>query len=209
MPLRYYPSFRTKNNLITRGGEFLLNDQSYVGPYYQTYDGKYFSGPNPVIGPSNPLTSYSTYQSAPSLSGLGVTSKVVQQLARVNKTQRSSPSSPVSYFPNPTEEDYSRGYVTRYFLKKVNDMGYVIEISPTEYANFSNGTVNYNVSSYLSATLLWKLTGPLNSIRVSQYDVRAGIIDTNKRLTENLNKTFIGITEFINEDYAKYVRVTQ
>jgi hypothetical protein len=57
--------------------------------------------------------------------------------------------------------------------------------------------------------LFWKLTGPLNQKRVSQYDVRAGIIDTNKRLVENANKTFLGIKDFIGDDYAKFSRPTE
>lgn len=57
--------------------------------------------------------------------------------------------------------------------------------------------------------MLWKLTGPLNNKRVSQYDTRAGIIDTNKRLVETKNKTFIGLKEFIGEDYAKFSRPTE
>jgi hypothetical protein len=44
---------------------------------------------------------------------------------------------------------------------------------------------------------------------VSQYDVRAGIIDTNKRLVENANKTFLGIKDFIGDDYAKFSRPTE
>jgi len=61
---------------------------------------------------------------------------------------------------------------------------------------------------YQTGQILWKLTGPLNSVRLSQYDTRSGIVDTNRRLTENLNKTFLGITDFIGEDYTKWARPT-
>jgi hypothetical protein len=113
---------------------------------------------------------------------------------------------PTPYFPIPTESDYVKGYILRSFIKKVNDLGFITEISPTEYANFQNGTVDYDVSYYLTYQIRWKLTGPLNSKRVGQYDVRAGIIDTNKRLVETANNTFIGIKEFIGENYSKFAR---
>ena len=61
---------------------------------------------------------------------------------------------------------------------------------------------------YQIGKIMWKLTGPLNSVRLSQFDTRAGIIDTNRRLTENLNKTFLGITDFIGGDYTKWARPT-
>jgi hypothetical protein len=57
--------------------------------------------------------------------------------------------------------------------------------------------------------ILWKLTGPLRNKRISQYDTRAGIIDTNQRLIENANKTFVGLKEFIGEDYSKFSRPTE
>jgi hypothetical protein len=113
---------------------------------------------------------------------------------------------PTPYFPIPTEFDYKKGYIMRSFVKKVNDLGFITEISDEEYDNFQNGTVDYDVSYYLVYQIMWKLTGPLNSTRVGQYDVRAGIIDTNKRLVETANKTFLGITDFIAQDYAKFSR---
>jgi len=58
-------------------------------------------------------------------------------------------------------------------------------------------------------SIQWKLTGPLNSIRISQYDVRAGIIDTNKRLVEAANPNFFGLVEFIGGNYSKYAKPTQ
>jgi hypothetical protein len=83
-----------------------------------------------------------------------------------------------------------------------------MEISPQEYTAFINGTVNYDVSYYQVVDILWKLTGPLNTVRISQYDIRAGIIDTNKRLIENANKNFLGLMEFIGGDYTKFSRPT-
>jgi hypothetical protein len=62
---------------------------------------------------------------------------------------------------------------------------------------------------YQAIGLFWKLTGPLNQKRVSQYDIRAGIIDTNKRLVEDMNKSFLGIKEFIGEKYDQFAKPTE
>jgi hypothetical protein len=202
MAIKYYPSFRIIPNQNTTGTDFLLNGKPYSGKYYVTYDGKSFTGPNNIEGPNEPLT--------PILSTGQTTSVSLSTVNATKNTVSSKPSLdyPVSYYPYPIQEDYDRGYIIRYFTKKVNNAGYVTEISPSEYSNIQNGTANYDVSMYQTGQIMWKLTGPLNSVRISQYDTRAGIIDTNKRLTETLNKTFLGITDFIGGKYDKYSKPT-
>jgi hypothetical protein len=216
MSLRYYPISKIKTSLIASSGEFFLNGVPYSGKYYETFDGKFFSGENPVIGKNEPLIkSEQFYKNLPEGDSRLQNSKIIEasSIGKTGNFQKSSQKKqsdePVSYFPYPLDQDYTRGYIYRYFIKKINQAGYVTEISPVEYVEFQNGTVNYDVSMYLTAQIQWKLTGPLNTKRLSQYDVRAGIVDTNKRLTENLDKTFLGIKAFIGEEYAKWSRPTQ
>jgi hypothetical protein len=210
--LRYYPASRIKTNLIS-DNNLVLNGVPYKGKYYETYDGRYFTGPNPILGDNKELyklganndpnkDKYSSNKK-PIISSGEVETKLTQVLKYQSQTK------PVSYFPKPTESDYTKGYLNRYFVKRINDNGYVTEISPEEYAKIQNGTVTYDVSFYLTAQLVWKLIGPLNTVRLSQYDIRAGIIDTNKNQVEKLNKTFLGIFDFINEDYTRFARPTK
>ena len=198
MSIRYYPSNKIKTNLTSKFGQFLLNGAPYLGPYYSTYDGKYYTGKDPITGNNEPLVQSPTYviKNEPSHNR--------EEVIKENRNKK-----PVSYFPVATEEDYAKGYLTRYFLKNVNQKGYVMEISQSEYYSIQNGTANYDISFIQTTDVLWKLTGPLNNKRVSQYDTRAGIIDTNKRLVETKNKTFVGLKEFIGEDYAKFARPTE
>jgi len=213
MPLRYYPSFRIKTGLITNGSQYRTSSGPYKGKYYITYDGRKFTGENPIVGPNEELVDISADVNSTFLNSSNLPNSVKSEL--IQKSGNSikiraigERGAPVPYFPFATEADYKKGYLLRSFLKKVNDKGFVIEISNEEYANFSNGIVDYDVSDYLSLQILWKLTGPLNTVRLSQYDIRSGIIDTNKRLVENANKTFLGITDFIGGDYTKFARPT-
>lgn len=211
--LRYYPSFRVKTDLITNGSEFSTSDgKPYRGKYYATYDGRIFTGANPIIGSNEELFKIVTRTSSDYLNQRSLPNQLKKQLAEktgVNlNTIQAKRGAPVPYFPIPTDSDYKKGYLMRSFIKKVNDVGFVTEISDEEYANFENGTVDYDVSYYLVYQIMWKLTGPLNSVRLGQYDTRAGIIDTNKRLVEQANKTFLGITDFIGGDYSKFARPT-
>jgi hypothetical protein len=206
--LRYYPSFKIETNLNTNGDEFLLNGKSYVGKYYLTYDNRSFSGPSPEVGPSELLTKIVTVQSAPGLNNLNLSNTSKRELANKTNLVNRIPGKPNSYYPQPTEQDYKKGYVIRYFTKKENEKGFVTEISQDEYNTIINGTADYDITIYQTTTILWKLTGPLNSTRMSQYNVIPGIIDTNKRLTESANKTFLGIVDFINGEYSKFARPT-
>lgn len=207
--LRYYPSYATINNLNTSGGQFLLNGVPYSGKYYKTIDGEFYSGPNPETGPSERLTEIKRYQQAPGLNSLNVPYNLQQSIAsKTNIISTRIPGKPNSHQPQPTEEDYTKGYLIRYFTKKENEAGFIIEISQDEYNNIVNGDADYDIRLYQVATILWKLTGPLNNTRTSQYNVIPGIIETNQRLTESANKNFLGIVDFIGGDYTKFARPT-
>ena len=221
--LRYYPSSRIQTNQNTAGGDFTLNGAPYVGKYYVAYDGTAFTGPDPLQGPSEPLKPVLDTKASSVLSNPALPQSLQQALiaatldrssvsSKKSTQQQNSPinlgGGPVPYYPSPISDDYGRGYLIRYFAKKTNDRGYVIEISPEEYTNIQNGTAPYDISMYMTGQMMWKLTGPLNAVRISQYDTRAGIIDTNKRLTEELNKTMIGMTDFIGGQYSKWARPT-
>ena len=57
MPLRYYPLAAIQENKYTRGNQFVLPDKKpYTGRYYTLYDGRSFTGINPVLGTNIPLT---------------------------------------------------------------------------------------------------------------------------------------------------------
>lgn len=206
--IRYYPSSKTLTDQKTTGGQFVdRNGREYQGSYYLTYDGKVFSGPSPQVGPSEPLKRVEDFSSAPVLDFLDIPLKQKEDLAaKTNVSQNRGFGKPISYYPQPASEDYIRGYIIRYFTKKENEPGFITEISEEEYNSIINGTANYDIRLYQTTKILWKITGPLRSQRKSQYNIIPGIIDTNKRLTEEANKTFLGITEWIGGEYDKFAR---
>jgi hypothetical protein len=217
MALRYYPAFRIKPNQSTTGGQYSLNGRPYIGKYYITYDGQVFSGADPISGPNEKLEPLNLFVNNPVLTNSTLPRALVDSLASTTgnlnnqltaNIQKNATRSdkPTPYYPYPIAEDYTRGYITRYFIKKINNIGYITEISEEEFIDVQNGDVLYDIKMYMYNSILWKLTGPLNSVRLSQYDTREGIIDTNKRLTEKLNLTMLGITDFIGGQYDKFAR---
>jgi hypothetical protein len=203
MPIRYYPSSRIQTNLKTQGGEFTLNGTDYRGPYYETYDGDTFSGPDPVTGPSFKLTPIQIP---------AVTTSDTPVIAPGNETYNAvaSPSLlltsqvPKSFNPQPTDQDYKAGYFTRYFAKKRTMAGFVIEIDQPTYTSLQNADSVYDYITYQATNLLWQLTGPLYNTRPPGKYPIAGIIDTNTRLVAAKEPTFQGLTDYIGGNYTKF-----
>ena len=67
-----------------------------------------------------------------------------------------------SYVVSLTEEDYTKGYVVRYFTQKVNDTNSSIyEISRNQFTSLKNSPY------YTSVSLDWRITGEVNEIKKS------------------------------------------
>jgi hypothetical protein len=206
--VKYYPSTRIKTNLYTRGGDFFLPDgKPYSGRYYLTFDGKAFTGVNPLLG-TNILLVKSEQEEVltrrPALRAEAIQSAT--QGATIATSVELGQLVP--YYPIPLESDYARGYFTRYFAKQLTGPGYILEISENDWSNLQNGLTEQTVLAYEVTSMFWQLTGPLNNKRISQYQIQGGIVDTNKRVTEAKEASFKGIISYIGGDYTKFARVT-
>ena len=215
MAVKYYPLSRILPNLYTRGGEFFApNGKPYTGRYYVTYEGKAYSGINPVVGTNNLLTPYPPAQNNGARRAVQSTAANVTQDLSLQNTQDLQGQSDlelnelVPYFPTPIESDYSRGYFIRYFAKNVTGPGYVVEISQNDWSKIQDGDVSPTILAYETTDLLWQIAGPLHDSRVPQYQIVGGVYDTNKRVTEAKAKGFIGLISFIGGDYTKFAKIT-
>ena len=216
--IKYYPLNRVKTNQKTSGGEFLLDGKSYKGPYYSTYDGKNYTGPDPVTGPSELLTVAGTAVSdeigGPDQIDRTITNKtlptyenlVYNNVVTPNLAQLQTFQVPQPYYPQPTDADYKRGSILRYFAKKRDRAGFIIEINKDTHDSLKNTDSVYDYVTYEAISSFWQISGPLNDDRVNKQYKVAGIIDTNKRLIEAKEPGFPGLVAYIGGDYAKYAK---
>lgn len=58
-----------------------------------------------------------------------------------------------TFVPKPTDDDYLRGYITRYFVQKVNDKS-----SPIYEVNSDNFSKINNNTFYIGVSIKWKIT---------------------------------------------------
>ena len=216
MALRYYPLTMIKTDLYTRGDNFRLPDgKLYTGLYYTTYDGRNFAGANPVIGSNLELTPIQQRLDEPrggknvNLNSSFYDASISKKGQEVDGIDTTTLVEIKPYYPIPLEEDYIKGYFMRYFAKTVSGPGYVFEISQNDFANLSNDIISQGVLGYEYINMLWQLTGPLEDIRVSQYQIKGGVLTTNRRVTEQKNLNFIGLSDFIGGNYTKFARVDE
>ena len=196
--MTYYPKKMVNTGLYASKGEFSEADtgKEYEGFYHETFNGKTFSGKDPLdpnrklltksstFGQDTNITSLDRLPEGLSYEGLGNTKGEIYRFGE----------DPISYTPHPTGEDYKRGQIIRYFAKKRNETPIrIVEIPKDVYVDISSRSGTYNYALWAVSKIFWKITGPLRDSK-NQYGVlTAGIVDTNERLRETLNQEFRGI----------------
>lgn len=89
-----------------------------------------------------------------------------------------------AFIPKPTDSDYTKGYITRFFVQKVNDKSApVYEVSNVEFNRLKSNLI-FNTTS-----LRWRISGP----KEIQYDkdgkvTDKGIKESNRISTELASK---------------------
>jgi hypothetical protein len=214
--MKYYPSSRIVTGFKTNGTEFTADGIPYTGPYYKTFDNKAFTGYNPVIGPNRLLEPIKTLNVGTD-SGVGNTflnsditafSESVDYLAsrKINPIDLGQYKQPVPFYPNPTPADYKKGYIMRYFSKKRNLDGGIVEVNKETFLSLQDASSEYDYIANIVIDLFWQISGPLNDY-VEPNGVRvAGIVDTNRRLVGTKNLKFKGLEEFIGGNFIKFAK---
>lgn len=180
----YYPLSKITTDLYTSGKELCnkLTKQDYRGYYFSTFDGKFFSEKTPL--PTS--VELIKYKVEPSLSN------------NSNLPQSENLTSIGYHHPSPTESDYSKGYITRYFVKRVNgDMSTVREISQEDYNTVSKDPL------YVSTSLTWVIKGKLSPSYIGNQVVLSGVLNINDAAIKIAEKVVPGIS-FILLNLAQF-----
>ena len=188
----YFPKNKIKTGLYTAGNEYVIKStgSDYVGPYWRTSAGKYFTGTSPNNTPTQELTPQSSK----------------------NTIRQGIPVETIF----PTEPDYELGEFTRYFTKRRNQDLYQ-EITKTTYQSILKGEINITVN-YKLFSLPWKLTGKVNDAFIVNRNVvllmesREKLDGLNNFLSDKIqyfrympqDNLYTDGTEFMTENRAIY-----
>ena len=167
----YYPKSQIQTGFYSNG---TLAESStkkpYIGPYFNTSDGKSFTGKEPndgpnleLIQPPNPTIKRKPTPSFDEGDELGNEDpRFLPWNSRysniIGASRNETPYAPVSYFPILTQDDKENGEFTRYFAKKSNQNLYT-EISSTNYSSSIGSAL------YLNFQLQWVISGEKENVR--------------------------------------------
>lgn len=197
----YYPLSQIKPNLYTNGGEFIIlsTKENYIGYYFKTSTGEYFTGRNQNDLPNQPLTpsdvlspSTSPFVESITVENINIFNVEYDILKNININQTTLlPTYAPTY---PSSQDYQVGEFRRFFCKKTNEIQY-IEIDPKQYS----------LLAFKDSQILWQLYTPFNIPWTISGQVEEA---------ERVNKNIVELTmkqlklprfnDYLKNDYLKY-----
>lgn len=214
----YIPKNKIITDLYTNGEEYQdASSLEYIGPYYKLYNGKIFSGKNPNDKPTFELFPFDppipqsetpttlrpgfTGDGPPYPSGFGedqikIEDNQVYIFLKEGKVTNKSLNLPYSFYPQPTEDDYSLGVFTRYFCVKVNENIY-LEINKDTYDSLLQEKKDWAYELYTPFWLQWTLTGEEKEVELANSNV---IAIKERRLKRR------GLREFLKGNYLKFYK---
>jgi hypothetical protein len=215
----YFPKSQITPNLYTNGGEyvFLSTQEDYIGYYFKTSTGKYYTGRNPSDLPNLEITKPEVNFDE-TINDVGNVSVIVTELdgpseATLNPKYNTNNISVTPYLnikninaasqttllptyapTYPSSQDYQIGEFRRFFCKKTNEIQY-IEIDPKQYS----------LLAFKDPQILWQLYTPFNISWVISGQIEEAA-RVNKNIVELTMKQLKlpRFNDYLKNDYLKY-----
>ena len=171
----YLPKSKYTGPLYTPEGVYVYEDGTpFKGWFILTYKAEAFEGKNPKEA------------------GKKLLLKVEYDLRnRLNQV-----GSNVLHYLEPSDKDYQKGFIQRYFIKvKVDN-------SIKEVTRLAYQATNAPFVEKLQIT--WNLTGPVDDLQIGSY-IKEGAAAKNKKVVEAAEQQMQGISQYIT-NYGEYVK---
>ncbi len=206
----YYPKSQITPNLYTNGKEFVYSntEKEYIGFYFQTSDGKYFTGKNPNDPPVQEIKIPKDSRLDDAEEGAigSYTEDALLYLvpdAYANAQNMSvddiPPAPPKQTITLPTKKNYKLGEYQRYFASKNNEIKFT-EINYDQYSKFIDQEPDVDYSLYTAFSFPWLITGNRNNV-----------INVNKKTIERVqnNLNLIGFNSYFTNKYDQYFKYSK
>ena len=183
-----YNESEIQNNLYTFGAEWQTADkQEYKGLYHRyTVTQETYTGATWNESTSQPL--YVLVQEPES----------VATYNDIRKQSKPNYNSIRSTQPIITAQDIANKFITRYFLKKVNEPAY-FEISQKQYVNYNN---ELDTNLYAAASCKWYIAGETETVYQPIY--KPGVVELNTNAITQLQTTLPGISQILTNPLQYY-----
>jgi hypothetical protein len=104
---------------------------------------------------------------------------------------------PQSVPPTVTQSDADNGFITRYFIRQVNDKTFVVEIDKRQYDRLRDNP------RFVVAQVKWKIIGKLETKTLPSGINLFGVKDQNRIAVADVDLTFGGLRNYIT-DYGEF-----
>ena len=115
---------------------------------------------------------------------------IPEQYTNIGGIDMSNDVYPNYYKPVPTSKDYSKGYINRYFVQKINDL----KITETNKNNYNDIYNNY----FSKLVIQWIISGPKNNVYKNKILDRKGVQEQNIQTLVEYEKKMKGLKVYLN-----------
>jgi hypothetical protein len=185
----FYNKSEIVNNLYTTGSEWQnAAGIEYIGLYHQYTTGETYTEPIWDSVKSKPLYKIINQPA------------VVKRYNELSTIRINTQTIPHHVTPNITTQDIQTGYITRFFIKKINESA-IIEIDKEQFDNQSS---LFDSKMYVSVKLNWWISGNLQDIQ--QDNVKSpGVLTKNLKEVRVAESRLPGIQSKLNNLQEFYV----
>ena len=192
----YTPIYRQELGLYTEGKEWMLVEslEEYVGLYHKypngsVYTGAEWSDRSEQLMPFANQTELTPLVSEDGEISSEVDSKNNSIYFKLTGTRFNQYYTPPFYYPQPTEEMYAVGFMTRFFVQKINEPELITEVNPAEFDSTNNkNNAGIDEDLYRKLKIEWTIEGPLEEARKA-----------NQRILMHNELNFPGISRYLSD----------
>lgn len=170
-------------DLYTYGNEWMYEDTTpYVGSYHRYTTREVYTGTVWSNSQSKKLIPY--YD----------TSLLSYRYKQLNQNVQTSYNSFNHYLVELAYDDYSKGYITRYFIKKLNDNS-ITEISKLTYDDYNGYLIDQHL--YKAIKIKWIISGVPQTIYKDGITT-VSVAEQNRNMLISTEQKFPGISTKLN-----------
>jgi hypothetical protein len=203
----YLPLSQITTNLFTNGNEFVTiqNNKNYIGFYFKTSTGKFYTGKNTSDRPNIELIPISLQniqdidniqEPINNFSFITLYEANTDRYLSIKNININISAIPY-YSPTlPTSQDYQNGEFQRYFCKKTNEIKY-IEINKEQFDKLVAQDPQIEFSLYQPFTITWIISGDKDTVA-----------KTNRNIVElaSFRQKLPRLADYLRFDYTKYLK---
>lgn len=200
----FVPKHKRTDNLLTSQEALVdkLNGTLYYGPYFETSNGKKYTGTSPFSSDTRELEDLPEDVILPETNITYRNNKntydVLRNDAEAFKLKFTAPL-PVHF---PTEIPAGVSF-KRYFAKDIRTEK-IVEISLQTYTDLKNRDSKYYYPNFTIAEIVWVVEGPVADTQSGSYIV-PGVATQNRNAVQRAERFIPGLSNYIT-DYLQFVR---